>query len=39
VAGTATIVFEDEDEVLEAYVQLPIADDPYLISLADLTLN
>ncbi|HMJ77400.1 MAG TPA: hypothetical protein VK507_15585, partial [Iamia sp.] len=38
-AGTATIVFEDEDEVMEAFVQLPIDLDGYLISLADLTLN
>lgn len=38
-AGTATIVFEDEDGVLEAFVTLPLEDDTYLISLSDLTLN
>ncbi|HEX7134040.1 MAG TPA: hypothetical protein VF228_15800, partial [Iamia sp.] len=38
-AGRATIVFEDEEEILEAFVDLPIDKDSYLISLADLTLN
>jgi hypothetical protein len=38
-AGRATIVFEDDEQILEAFVQLPIDIDNYLISLADLTLN
>jgi hypothetical protein len=37
--GTATIVFEDRDETVEAFVQLPIDGDSYLISLADFALN